>query len=243
VNSDYHSSGGDNEFSSGQTESSSQSESSSDSTEEEEEEDEENEEEDEEEDEEEYEEEEEEEEEFEEIDSDEEAEKALVDVKWLENEKNKENTSKGENTRQEYEMNKENTSKKEKTGGEKKIDDDNKQSNHKVVEVAGRDAGEDARRDGGEDTGKSGTDHMKKDNSSSKESLDETKGSKLNVKTVLNSAASKVLETRVVKSVFSVEAILQRSLLKQGQSNPRNTVVPSENYRSRSIGPRQRKRN
>jgi len=37
VNSDYHSSGGDNEFSSGQTESSSQSESSSDSTEEEEE--------------------------------------------------------------------------------------------------------------------------------------------------------------------------------------------------------------
>ena len=43
-----------------------------------------------------------------------------------------------------------------------------RQSNHKVVEVAGRDAGEDARRDGGEDTGKSGTDHMKKDNSSSK---------------------------------------------------------------------------
>ena len=34
-----------------------------------------------------------------------------------------------------------------------------------------------------------------------------------------------------MKSVFSVEAILQRSLLKQGQSNPRNTVVPSENYR------------
>jgi len=137
-------------------------------------------------------------------------------------------------------MNKENTSKKEKTGGEKKIDDDNKQSNHKVVEVAGRDAGEDARRNGGEDTGRSGTDHMKKDNSS-EESLDETKGSQVNVKTVLNSAAPK--ETGVVKSVFSVEAILQRSLLKQGQSNPRNTVVPSENYRSRSIGPRQRKRN